>query len=256
MSSENTYLPTLHQADGARSGSTFDPDAALTELIAKYGETSNAALMFRLEMLFEIMCSSKSGPESYEPLRRRIEQHYTLEQPSASPLAKSISRRASKCGDVIYSFSPQGFFDLYGNDYSAIDPKLLTIDSQDDFRHLGDRAWYLYVVTADEQLLVLDNPMDVTDLVSNRNLREGAAVPPVHPALVHDRGFAVKAAGEFGIRFDRDMPWAAIVNTKSGHFCPSPDSGSIAVRAFRKRLGDNATIALIPVRMRKSEDGS
>jgi hypothetical protein len=224
--------------------------SALDGVTGRYGESSNAALMLRLELLLEQLCDPLASAEDWEPLRRRIEEHYTLEAPPPSLVVDCITVARNFTGQKLYQFDPGEYSARYGTDFSDLGKRIMRISTAKDLRQLADRAWYLYAVTEGDTLVVFDAPMDVTELVSNRTMLPESAIPIVHPTLVHAHRFTVKAAGELAIGFIDGEPSAAIVNSKSGHFCPDPDSLLVAVATLQRYLGAEARIATVPVKLR------
>lgn len=221
------------------------PEAVLNVIIGRYGETSNAALMARLAWLLELIADDERTEGEWEPLRSRIEEHYTLEEPIPSSVAAHIAVRDAQDGSPVYSFSSDEYLRRYA-DAPVADP--LEIHDSTDVAALADQRWRMFVITPDDELLVHPRAMDVTELVMNRN-DDDSGVPLVHPTLVRSRGLAIKAAGEMAFARTGAGHLGAVFNTKSGHFCPAPETSDAVLRKVGAMIG-TSRLAAIPVRLR------
>lgn len=226
---------------------TTSPEAMVQMIAKRYGEDSNAALMARLSWLLELIGDETRTEADWEPLRARIEKHYTLDDPVPSSVASYIKVQKLADGYPGYTFSSEEYVRRYGD---ARPTQTLSLTEKEDVVAIADGRWRLFVVSESNELLVHTHAMDVTELIMNRN-DDGSELPLVHPTLVRDRRLTVKAAGEVAfIRTDFGSV-GAVFNTKSGHFCPSPDTCATVVAQLGKLIG-KARIAAIPVRLRAS----
>lgn len=220
---------------------------ALRAVATQYGERSNAALMVRLEFLLSVL----RRPDALElpvlgKLIDEVTEHYRqVPDAAGSRVASHISVQRGPGGDVLYRFSASGYASLYGSEFGRVARARFTL-APDSWRLVQDGKWYLYVVTADDETLVYDQPIDAVDLVLNRNAAGTDSTPLVHPSLVYDRDFTVKAAGEVGFSLVAGQVRGVVANTKSGHFRPFRESADIAMAAFRSLLPSAVTVA-IPV---------
>lgn len=216
-------------------------------LVERYGESSNAALMARLEWLIDLLADDTVSPQRWQRLRSRIEEHYTLDHPVPSSVSNLITVAIDETGEVVYKFSGAAYQERYAAGENAQDDTVV-IRNRGDLEPLADRSWRLFVVTADNDLIIHTHAMDVTELILNRN-DSGGTVPLVHPTLVVDRGLAVKAAGEIALTRTSTGDVATVFNTKSGHFCPAPETVQVASSVLFSAAGVER-VAAIPVRLR------
>lgn len=222
-------------------------EAILEVLVSRYGDDSNAALMARLSWLLEVLGDDESIETDWEPLRTRIERHYTLSEPVLSSVASHVNVRETAGGRIVYTFSRDEYIRRYGE---AVPMRTLVLGEERDVFRIADGKWRLFVVSATDEFIVHKHAMDITELILNRN-GDNLEVPLVHPTLVQDRGLEVKAAGEVAFTRTKRGSVGAVFNTKSGHFCPAPNTCETVVERLGELIG-RSRIAAIPVRLRPS----
>lgn len=217
-------------------------------LVDRYGDTSNAALMGRLGWLLDLVADDKATVEQWEPLRARIEEHYTLDDPVESSVSDLITAIRGTNGEIAYRFSAAEYARRYAQAGDTPDRRIVHMRDARQVADFADRLWRLFVVTPENELLVHSHGMDVTELIMNRN-NDGANPPLVHPTLVQTRGLTVKAAGEIAFTRTLTGQLGAVLNTKSGHFCPAPESAVVAAAVVGAVVSPDRVVP-IPVRLR------
>jgi hypothetical protein len=129
---------------------------------------------------------------------------------------------------------------LFERRYRAVCGDVLaqTVELRDPvapLRHLSPGSSYMFVIDAEERLLVWTRPFDLADLIFGRNRATVAGVPVAHPMLVPDRLLA-RAAGEL-VLIGQDRVSMVVANTKSGHFQPPPQSVAVVRDTCRRVFG-------------------
>lgn len=220
----------------------------LASVIEKYGKNSNACLIVRLGMLpMAIKCNIDEN--RIDILVKEIIGHYTLENTVPSSFVDAVAKRCDGNKQVVYAFSQLAFVERYGKIDVHIRDYLLDSNDPTLEKKIQDSMWYTFVITPDQRLVLFDCPMNVNELVLNGNRRLPTGIEVVHPLLAWDCSMEVIAAGEMCFVIFNDEIQAVIINTKSGHYCPTPDTVPIIESVLTKRFGSIKLYA-IPVRLR------
>ncbi len=155
-------------------------------------------------------------------------------------------------GEKIYEFSQEAYTELYGGRVSTPGTVIREVE-RGDLRDLRSGDWYLYIVAEMDQLVIHNEPMSLTELIASRTVTEDGPLPVIHPTLAERYGFRVKAAGEFSpVIAEGGAVVGVVVNSKSGHFCPAPQTLNVACRAFA-RVAPDARIVPVAVRLRLTD---
>jgi len=216
----------------------------------KYGEMGIGMLMIRLQYLSFILKIQNTIDVKKEKssLADTIIKHYNAENIPPSTLSTYISSFTNDSGELIYCFDPDEFEERYGYGISGIDEYIKQIDEASIVDSVQDGFWYIYVIDQNDNILIYNEPVSITELVLNRNKNNFRNIPIVHPILVHNRNLRVKAAGEITFVIDNDSLKGVVANTKSGHFRPHPSISALALKVISSQLKlPQENVVIIPV---------
>lgn len=206
----------------------------LGNTIGKYGDMSLAALSVRLTYLGLTLKQTDLDSKLVNSLVKKIELQYNSEKRHESSLKDYYNRINSDNNQVIYTFDQDYFLKHYQAGIPYIEDCLIRVSDLHGLLKCKDLHWYLYALTTDDHLILLNHPLTSVALILNRNDFKINGVPAVHPMLTYKEDFRAKMVGELSIIYssDENLPAAAIINNKSGHYRPIKEDMKFVVDLF------------------------
>lgn len=228
----------------------------LQENIMKFGDMSMGVLMVRLHFLIHLIKTSQFQEKAMNEVLQKIIEQYNYENMPESSLQKYIRiEEDEKTTGKTYVFDESYFRKTYSDALPDASLRIKKIDSIKDIDPLEDSSWYIYTVSQENELIIYDAPMSISELVLNRNTTTVNGVQIVHPILVHDKELKIRTAGEICFIKDKDSLKGVILNTKSGHYRPDPFSYDITESILVSNLGLlPAEIIKIPVGLKRNQN--
>ncbi|MDT2012925.1 hypothetical protein [Carnobacterium divergens] len=210
----------------------------LLNAIEKYGEFSLAVLSLRLTYLEYLLKKKTLDITLIDQLQNDIEITYNSDVRPESKL-KEYMFRSNTNDNVIYKFSSDYFYENYHSVIPDIEQHIIRIKNYKELSLCKDLRWYVYALTNDDELILLNNPMNAIDLVLNRNDYKINNIAAVHPMLVYKEDFEARMVGEVAIIYDDagNLPVSVIINNKSGHYRPLAKDLRYVVDFFKTVLG-------------------
>jgi hypothetical protein len=185
----------------------------------QYGDNSNACLIVRLTLLIYLIKIEYSQIE-IDSLCKRICDQYNFERPN--PLENKT--KISVINHIsVYSIRSEKN-ELIGRNLINIEEKIINLNCLEDLSFIQSDCWYLYCFTKANELKIFDYPWKTKNLILNRDKPVIEGFPIIHPILVFKDNFSVIGAGEVCFIKNTTQLKGVIINNKSGHFRPNPDS--------------------------------
>jgi hypothetical protein len=217
----------------------------LQSSINKYGNNGIGTLIVRLNYLAFIIKNQLTEEKNtvIEILLSEIKQHYNYKRP------ENLGAFHNKINEeVLYSFSEELFNERYKINIQENQKYIVKLNEHSPFwNSFHDLHWYLYVVDRNDDLIIFNKSIMVTDLIINRDVFTDEGTRVVHPVLVPDT-LTVKTAGEISFIKKGNEVEGIVLNNKSGHFRPSAESLYHAERYLYKLFANKKVqIFTIPI---------
>ena len=230
----------------------------LRDKISKFGDMSIGALIVRLHFLAHLIKTSQFHEATMNQVLQKVIEQYYYENLPLSSLQQYITiEKDEKNAGEVYVFDEDYFQKNYCNALPDASFNIKNISSRKDISLLEDSLWYIYTVNQENELVIYNSPMTVSELVLNRNSTTINNVQIVHPILVHNKDLKVRTAGEICFVKNGDLLKGIILNTKSGHYRPDPFSYKVTEEILISKFDLKPDeIIKIPVGLNKNNNTS